>query len=73
MNEEDRVWRAMVKAKYGVEVLNWIPSKHIGAYRVGLWKFIAKGWDLSSFISFMRSVMDPLSSFGILGGVVVFG
>ena len=45
MNEKDKLWRAMIKAKYGAEGLDRIPSKYNGSYGVGLWKFITRGWD----------------------------
>lgn len=45
IKEEGKLCRAMIKAKYGAEGLHWIPSKYNGSYRVGLWKFITRGWD----------------------------
>lgn len=45
MNEKDKLWRCMIKAKYGAEGLDWIPSKYNGSCGVRLWKFISRGWD----------------------------
>ena len=42
MNEQERLWRTMVKTKYGMVGLNWVPTKLYGTSGVGLWTFITK-------------------------------
>jgi len=45
MHEKERLWRTVVKTKYGLEGLNWVPTKPNGTYGVDLWKFIPRGWE----------------------------
>jgi len=42
MNEKERLLGIVVKAKYDMEGLNWVPSKCSRPYGVGMWKFIIR-------------------------------
>ena len=44
MNEKERLSSTVIKAKYGLNSLNWVTSNYIGTYGVSLWKFIIRGW-----------------------------
>ena len=43
--ERDALWRKVVTVKYGSMDGGWVSKVLIGAYGVGLWKYIRNGWD----------------------------
>jgi hypothetical protein len=45
-----------VDSKYDSSWGGWCSPEPIGAFQVGVWKFIKKGWD--SFSSFTRFVVE---------------
>jgi len=53
--ERDVWWRVVVDSKYGSSWGGWCSLELAGAYGVGVWKNIRKGWD--SFSSFTRVVV----------------
>uniref|UniRef100_A0A2N9GHU0 Uncharacterized protein n=1 Tax=Fagus sylvatica TaxID=28930 RepID=A0A2N9GHU0_FAGSY len=51
--ERDALWRKVVTVKYGSMDGGWVSKVLIGAYGVGLWKYIRNGWDkFSRFLKF---------------------
>jgi len=51
--ERDAWWRVAVDSKYGSLWGGWCSREPVGAFGVGLWKNIRKGWEtFSSFIRF---------------------
>jgi len=54
-SKRDAWWRVVVDSKYGSLRGGWCSLEPTGAFGVGVWKNIRKGWD--SFSRFTRSVM----------------
>jgi len=50
--DRDAWWRVAVESKYGSLWGGWCPREVAGAFGVGLWKFIRKGWE--NFSKFLR-------------------
>uniref|UniRef100_A0A2N9ERP2 Reverse transcriptase zinc-binding domain-containing protein n=1 Tax=Fagus sylvatica TaxID=28930 RepID=A0A2N9ERP2_FAGSY len=51
--ERKALWRQVVEVKYGNMLGGWCSKTPRGAYGVGLWKGIRRGWDrFSTFVSF---------------------
>jgi hypothetical protein len=50
--ERDAWWRVAVDSKYGSLRGGWCSREFAGAFGVGLWKYIRKGWE--TFSRFLR-------------------
>ena len=44
--EEAALWRQVIEVKYGYGWGGWCTRSVNGSYRVGLWKYISRGWPL---------------------------
>jgi len=40
MNEKDKLWKTVVKAKYGAKGLDWIPGNQNGTYGAEIGEFL---------------------------------
>jgi hypothetical protein len=68
-SKRDACWRVVVNSKYGSLWGGWCSLEPTGAFGVGVWKNIRKGWD--SFSRFTRFVVGDTfkSAFGMICGV----
>jgi hypothetical protein len=53
--EREACWRVAVDSKFGSLLGGWCSREPVGAYGLGLWKNIRKGWGI--FSSFTRLEM----------------
>jgi hypothetical protein len=51
--EREALWTLMVEIKYNNLRGNWCSKEVVGPFRVGVWKFIRRGWEvLSKFVRY---------------------
>jgi hypothetical protein len=70
-SERDAWWRVAVDSKFGSLWGGWCSIELVGAFGVGLWKNIRKGWDtFSGFVRFELGI-GLKQNFGMIYGAKI--